>query len=106
MRIHKSTWLVWISYVWGVTLAGLAIHPYKSVKKMVLSEQILLPVVFSPVLGLVGLFVVGRVGSYAMDLSGLWREGMALILGSTLIGLLLWQGLLLALVVRFWPAKN
>ena len=72
---------------------------------MVLKERVLLPVVMSPVMGLVGLFVVGRVGSYAMNLSGLMREGMAMVLGVILIGLLMWQGLLVALVIRFWRAR-
>jgi len=100
-----KTMIAYISYVWMTTLAGLAIHPYKSVKKMVMSERVLLPVVMSPVMGLVGLFVVGRVGSYAMNLTGLMREGMAMMLGVILIGLLMWQGLLVALVVRFWRAR-
>ena len=100
-----KTMIAYISYVWMTTLAGLAIHPYKSVKKMVLKERVLLPVVMSPVMGLVGLFVVGRVGSYAMNLTGLMREGMAMMLGVILIGLLMWQGLLVALVVRFWRAR-
>ncbi len=99
-----KTWVVWIGYVWSVTLAGLAIHPYQSVRRMVLDKPILLPVVLSPVIGLVGLFVVGRVGSYVFTLGPLGRELMALVLGSTLIGLLLWQGLLLGLVYRFWRA--
>lgn len=100
-----KTIVAWISYVWMTTLAGLAIHPYKSVRKIVLSEQILLPVVMSPLIGLVALFVVGRVGSYALDLSGWTRELVALILGGILLGLLLWQGLLILLVVRFWRAR-
>lgn len=107
-RKERRAWAamgLWVSYVWVTTLAGLAIHPYKSVKRMVLREQILLPVALSPVIGLAGLFVVGRVGSYALDLSGGYRELVALVLGSTLFGLLLWQGLLLALVVRFWRAR-
>lgn len=103
--ILMKTMIAYISYVWMTTLAGLAIHPYKSVKKMVMSERVLLPVVMSPVMGLVGLFVVGRVGSYAMNLTGLMREGMAMMLGVILIGLLMWQGLLVALVVRFWRAR-
>lgn len=100
-----KTIVAWISYVWMTTLAGLAIHPYKSVRKIVFSEQILLPVVMSPLIGLVALFVVGRVGSYALDLSGWTRELVALILGGILLGLLLWQGLLILLVVRFWRAR-
>lgn len=87
------------------TLAGLVVHPYQSVKRMVFTKQVLLPVTLSPMMGLVSLFVVGRVGSYFMDLSGGYRELTALILGSTLFGLLMWQGLLIALVVRFWRAR-
>ena len=96
---------IWISYVWMKTLAGLAIHPYQSVKRMVFGEQILLPVVMSPLMGLAGLFILGRVGSYILNPSGAMREGIALILGSTLIGLLMWQVLLIALVYRFWRAR-
>lgn len=95
-----------MAYVWSVTLAGLAIHPYQSVKRMVLNKPVLLPVVLSPVVGLIMLFVGGRVGSYVFTLGILGREIMALVLGSTLIGLLLWQGLLLFLVVRFWRARR
>ena len=96
---------LWIAYVWSVTLAGLAIHPYQSVRRMVLDKPILLPVTLSPIIGLVALFVVGRVGSYVFTLGDLGRELMALVLGSTLIGLLMWQGLLLLLVMRFWRAR-
>lgn len=95
----------WIAYVWSVTLAGLAIHPYQSVRRMVLDKPILLPVALSPVLGLVSLFVLGRVGSMIFALGPIGKELMSLVLGSTLIGLLLWQGLLLFLVVRFWRAR-
>lgn len=103
---HWSAIGVWMAYVWSVTLAGLAIHPYQSVKRMVLNKPVLLPVVLSPVVGLIMLFVGGRVGSYVFTLGILGREIMALVLGSTLIGLLLWQGLLLFLVVRFWRARR
>ncbi|MEI8232371.1 MAG: hypothetical protein WCG44_01370 [bacterium] len=96
---------LWIAYVWSVTLAGLAIHPYQSVRRMVLYKPILLPVTLSPIIGLVALFVAGRVGSYVFTLGDLGRELMALVLGSTLIGLLMWQGLLLLLVMRFWRAR-
>ncbi len=101
-----KAWTVWVSYLWMTTLAGLAIHPYKSVRRMVLGEAVLLPVTLSPVIGLVALFVVGRVGSAIFTLGNLGRELMALVLGSTLIGLLLWQGLLLVLVYRFWRVRG
>jgi len=76
------------------------------VRRMVLDKPILLPVILSPVIGLVALFVVGRAGSSIVEFTGWWREGVALILGGTLIGLLLWQGLLLFLVFRFARARE
>lgn len=96
---------MWIAYVWMKTMAGLAIHPYKSIRRMVFTDKILLPVVLSPIVGVMGLLVVGRVGSRVINLSGLWREGMAMMLGSTLIGLIMWQALLLGLVMRFRRAS-
>lgn len=105
-NVHKWRAMgAWVAYVWSVTLAGLAIHPYQSVRRMVIDKPILLPVAMSPLLGLLGLFFVGRVGSYVYTLGTIGRELMALVLGSTLIGLLLWQGLLLVLVLRFWRAR-
>lgn len=98
--------IIWLAYVWTTTLAGLAIHPYQSVRRMVFGERILLPVTLTPVIGLFTLFVVGRVGSYVFTLGPIGREMMAMVLGSTLIGLLLWQGLLIALIVRFWRARQ
>ena len=103
--MKKSTFLIWVSYIWATTLAGLAIHPYQSIRRIVLTKRILLPVTLSPVIGLVLLFVVGRVGSYVFTLGIMGREIMSLVLGSTLIGLLMWQGLLLLLVWRFWRAR-
>jgi len=104
-KVSRSALIMWLGYVWGTTLAGLAIHPYQSIRRIVLTKRILLPVTLSPVIGLIGLFVVGRVGSYVFTLGVMGRELMALILGSILIGLLMWQGLLLLLVLRFWRVR-
>jgi hypothetical protein len=105
-QMHKwGAMGAWVAYVWSVTLAGLAVHPYQSVRRMVMDKPILLPVTLSPVLGLLVLFFVGRVGSFVFTLGDIGRETMALLLGSILIGLLLWQGLLLTLIVRFLRAK-
>lgn len=103
--MKKSVFILWISYVWGTTLAGLAIHPYQSIRRIVLTKRVLLPVTLSPVIGLIILFIVGRVGSYFFTFGSLGRELMALVLGSTLIGLLMWQGLLILLVLRFWRVR-
>lgn len=99
-----KAFVAFVSYVWVTTLAGLAIHPYQSVRRMVMERErrILLPVALSPTFALIVFFVVGRVGSYVVDVGGGWRELMALLLGWVLIGLLLWQALILVLVWRFW----
>lgn len=98
--------VAWGGYVWGTTLAGLAIHPYQSVKRMVMGDKVLLPVTLSPLMGLAGLFILGRVGSSMFTLGNWGRELVSLVLGSTLMGLLLWQGLLLVLIWRFWRAQR
>ena len=102
---HWGTMGAWIAYVWMTTWAGLAIHPYQSIRRIVLGDKILLPVTISPTLLLILLFVVGRVGSAVFTLGLIGKEVVAFILGGALIGLLLWQGLLLALVYRFWKAR-
>ena len=109
-KLEIKVWVglgVWIGYVWAKTVAGLAIHPYRSVRRMVLEreERVLLPVLLSPAMFLVGLMVVGRIGSYALEIEGMMREVVAGVLGVSLIGLLLWQGLMVVLVVRFWRVR-
>lgn len=94
---------LFVSYVWVTTLVGLAIHPYQSVRRMVFEKEkrILLPVVMSP-LGVIIIFLfTGRVGSYFLNISGIYREIVSGLLGWSLIGLLLWQVLMIILVVRF-----
>ncbi len=100
--------VIFVSYVWITTLAGLAIHPYKSVKQMVFdrTKRILLPVVLSPTIGIATLFVAGRVGSSIFELTGVAREVVAFVLGWGLLGLVLWQILMLLLVLRFARALN
>lgn len=101
-----SSWkrlTLFISYVWITTLMGLAIHPYQSVRRMVFEKdkRILLPVVLSPFGAILVFLLVGRVGSYFLNISGAYREIISGILGWSLIGLLLWQVLMIMLVVRF-----
>lgn len=98
--------VLWVSYVWLKTWAGLALHPYKSVKGMVYKDNVLLPVTVSPSLALLVFFVVGRFGSFMFELTGWRREVMAAALGTTLIGMFLWQGLIMVLVWRFYRGKH
>jgi len=103
----KSVFVLFVGYVWIATLAGLALHPYRSVKRMVLEKEkrVLLPVVVTPLFALVVFFVFGRIVSYLVELGGFGREVMSFVLGVCLVGLLLWQGLMGVLFVRFWRAR-
>ena len=96
----KSALIIFIAYVWTKTLLGLTIRPYKSVRE-INRNKVLTPVLFSPVIGLVILFVLGRMGSFVFELDGFERTIMAIILSTGLISILLWQGLLLYLFLSF-----
>lgn len=98
---RTSILVMFVAYIWSKTLLGLAIHPYKSVRE-VTKNKVLVPVIFSPIIGLGILFVLGRMGSYVFELEGYKRSFMALTLSSGLIAILLWQGLLLYLLFSFY----
>ena len=98
--MKKPVFILFVTYIWTKTLLGLTISPYKSVRQ-VTRNPILLPVVFSPLYGLVGLFIIGRIGSFFLDVHGFKREILATILSSAFISILMWQLLLLYLLVSF-----
>jgi len=83
MQYKKPLLFIFIAYVWTKTLLGLALRPYRSVRD-VTRNKVLIPVVFSPLFGLLILFIVGRLGSYLIDIHGIKRSFMALILSSAL----------------------
>lgn len=93
--------IIFIAYVWTRTLLGLTISPYKSVRD-VTRNRVLLPVIFSPLYGLIGLFVIGRIAAFFLHPSGYYRTLIALILSTGLISILLWQGLLIYMLLSFY----
>ncbi len=97
---QKSIFLAYCAYVWTKTLLGLTFSPYKSVKETV-RHPILLPVIFSPLIGIAVLLIVGKIGSLLIAVYGRERELIALFLSATLISILLWQLLLLYLLGSF-----
>lgn len=103
MQYKKPLLFVFIAYIWSKTLLGLALNPYRSVRD-VTRNKVLVPVVFSPLFGLIILFVIGRLGSFLFDVHGVKRSFMALILSSALISILLWQLLLVYLLLSFYLA--
>jgi hypothetical protein len=86
-------------------LLGLTFHPYKSVKQTI-KRPILLPVIFTPLLGILLLFAMAKLGSLLIILYGLQREVVALFLSATLISIIFWQILLIYLLITFLIVVN
>jgi hypothetical protein len=86
-------------------LLGLTFHPYKSVRETI-HRPILLPVVFSPVIAIILLFLAAKIGSLLIIVYGIKREAVAIFLSTTLISIIFWQLLLLYLVLSFFFASR
>lgn len=98
--MKKHTFLVFIAYVWTKTLLGLTFTPFKSVKG-VIRRPILMPVLFSPVIGLTVLFIAGRIAALFVSPQGFKRDIIVVFLSTTLLSILLWQALLIYLLINF-----
>ena len=98
--MKKEVFLIFITYIWAKTLFGLAVHPFATTGKII-RRPVLFPIVFSPMLGLLTLFIAGRIATFLISVYGLKREAIALILSATLISTLLWQALLIYLLISF-----
>ncbi len=98
--MKKSTFLIFSAYIWTKTLAGLTFYPFMTVRQ-VTRRPILFPIIFSPLIGLFTLFIFGRVGAFLINIYGLRRELISLVLSTALISILLWQALLIYLLISF-----
>jgi len=98
--MKKHTFLLYIAYIWTKTLLGLTFHPYLSVKETI-RRPILLPVIFTPSLGILILFLAGKIGALLITVYKFKRELISLFLSTTLISILFWQVLLLYLLGSF-----
>lgn len=96
----KRTWVVFAGYVWSKMLLGITFHPFTSVRKVV-RRPLLIPALFTPVMGLLILFATGRLGSVLVDVYGLKRELIAIMLSTVLLSIIFWQILLLYLLLSF-----
>ena len=102
-NMKKNTFLIFIAYIWTKTLLGITFHPFSTIRQ-VTRRPVLLPIIFSPFIGLILFFIVGRIGAFLISVYGLKREVTALFLSTTLISILLWQTLLIYLLVSFLVA--
>jgi hypothetical protein len=98
--MKKGTFLIFIGYIWTKTLLGLTFHPFLTIKQ-VTRRPVLLPVIFTPIIGLTAFFVLGRLGAFLVTFYGLSRTAISIFLSTFLISVLLWQGLLIYLLVSY-----
>lgn len=103
--MKKRTFLIYVAYIFTKTLVGLTIHPYKSVIETI-RRPILIPVVFTPFISLIILFLAGKIGSLLIITYGLKREFIATFLSTTLISIVLWQLFLVYLLLSFLAASQ
>lgn len=96
--MKKSTFLIFIAYIWTKTLLGLTFSPFTTIRQ-VTRRPVLLPVILSPFIGLFAFFIFGRIGSFLINVYGLKREAIALLLSTVLISIVLWQALLIYLLI-------
>ena len=89
----------------GRVSLGLVVHPYRTMRA-VARDKWEWPLVAVPAgLLLIGL-IMGRVGARLVEVPEVWRNKLALILMTVMIGLLVWQGLVGYLGWRFWSAGH
>lgn len=98
--MKKLSFVFFVGYVWIKTLIGLTFHPYKSILETV-RHPVLFPVIFSPFLGIIMLFIAAKIGSLLITVYGIQRELVAIFLSTTLISILFWQALLVYLLLSF-----
>ncbi len=101
--MKKIIFFIFIIYVWIKTLIGLIIHPFISIREMI-RRPVLTPVIFSPFLGLIILFLLGRIAALFIPISGLKRQIISIILSTSLISITLWQILLIYLLISLFIA--
>lgn len=98
--MKKNTFFIFVAYIWTKTLLGLTFHPFSTIRE-VTRRPVLLPVIFSPLIGLFTLFVLGRFAALLISVYGLSRELIAFMLSTALISILFWQLLLIYLLASF-----
>jgi len=98
--MRKRTFFIYGTYLWTKTLLGLTTHPYLSVRET-LRRPILMPVIISPIIGIIVLLIAGKIASLHIIVYTFKREIIAILLSTTLISIILWQALILYLLISF-----
>jgi hypothetical protein len=103
--MKKRVLVIYGSYLWTRMLIGLTFHPYHSIKET-LRRPVLLPVIFSPLIAIILLFLAAKLGSLMITVYGIQREVVAIFLSATLISIIFWQALLLYFLISFFVAMR
>jgi hypothetical protein len=103
--MKKRVIVVYASYLWTRMLIGLTFHPYRSIKET-LRRPVLLPVIFSPLITIVLLFIAAKIGSLLISIYGTERDAVAIFLSTTIISIIFWQTLLLYFLISFFVARR
>lgn len=98
--MKKRLFFIYIIYVWTKMLLGLTFYPLRFTRK-VIRRPILLPVIFTPILGLFILFILGRISTLLISVYGFKRDIIAIFLSTILISITFWQLLLIYLLGNF-----
>ena len=98
--MRKRTFLIYVAYIFTKTLLGITFYPYKSVRETT-RRPILIPVIFSPFVGFILLFIVSKIGSILIRVYGRERELIGLFLSTAFLSIILWQALLIYLLLSF-----
>jgi len=103
--MQKRVIVIYASYLWTKTLLGMTFHPYRSIKEAI-RRPVLLPVIFSPIIALILLFLAAKIGSLLISIYGRERDAVAIFLSTTLISIIFWQALLLYFLISFFVAMR
>ncbi|HXS14931.1 MAG TPA: hypothetical protein VN711_02295 [Candidatus Saccharimonadales bacterium] len=98
--MKKQTFFIYSLYIWLKTLYGIIFHPYLSMLQ-IRRRPILLPVMFTPFISILFLFLMGRLGRILVDVYGMHRTLIALFLSTTLFSIVFWQLLLFYFLFTF-----
>lgn len=99
-RLSNKLFFIFVAYVFTKTLIGLTFKPFLEIRQVV-RRPVLLPVIFTPFLGLILFFIAGRIAAFLISLYGINRELMAVFLGGVLFSIIFWQILLIYLLASF-----
>lgn len=103
--MKKRVFAIFTFYIWLRVLYGLIFYPYRTTREII-RNPILVPALVTPFVGLFVLFILGRIGAILLDVYGVNRSFVAIVLSSSLFTILLWQLLLIYLLLSLISAKR